>query len=199
MAHYFLRSHGKYYDENGFITQDDLNTQFPDKNIEVRFYGPSGFAMGGGLADWLTFGRGNFTHVRFTRRHNYDRRGSHITDAQRRMQFPVGHVFENFGSGNNERYIPIIRNYTMESHAGLLDGEVAGIYFLSNQQYDTGDWRPGILDSYEGDVTLRCLLIHLTAHAGQNGDQNVFVHWAQCRSYDRGRPPGSSNYKWNKA
>ncbi|GLS24641.1 putative adhesin [Marinibactrum halimedae] len=175
-THLWVRAHGKYYEKDGFIS----NTQLPGNTI-IRFYGPPGYAMSGGLADDMLGKRGPLRkrHMGQCKRHSpYDSRASRFgeIDTVRIRTFTPGLGYsepKELGFGDGKK----IRNYTIIGEDSI-DGLPAGIF--ENRTRGRIGLIKRLGDGQE--MTLKQLLDMI-----QNDEylqkEEVTVHYIQCRSY----------------
>ncbi len=196
VLNFWVRAHGKYHERDGYIHSNDLH-----RNCIIKFYGPPGYAMSGGLADYML---GN-THLDRSRilgqrrrrnpadaatpsRGRVDRRG--VREFTRRG---YSHPAELGYSNKNK-----IRNYTI-SGEDMLDGQRAGIYYRTN-----GWQRPHMYHRlWSGEkMTLKSLVNSAGGYCHSHYGYIVVLHYIQCRSFARAnfsrgnlRPVDSNNFK----
>ncbi|QEK39339.1 hypothetical protein [Candidatus Sneabacter namystus] len=214
MADFYLRGHGQYRENDGDVFRRDL---LPGERI--YFYGPPGYAMGGGLADALSLDEGDINRVGFVRRRNAPSGTSSI------MGRSYGQDYYSFfrswyGGGYNEISRNMIRNFRMYGVNGLFDGSPAGVFYDNNGvrtllrvprslAYPNTDDNTLCNPFASGDfsVTIKQLISHLRwiVMANYNRNESMILHWCQCRSFHRKnrkyshqRPYDGDSYKWGK-
>lgn len=198
----YVRAHGKFYESDGLIHK----TYMPP-SCKIKFYGPPGYAMGGGLADDLLGETGPLSARNM---------------GQKRRNSPDDLTTPGYGRTDTirVRYFDRIRGYSHPQELGFSrSGDKIRNYLIIGEDYIDGQ-RAGIFELHkpirfrqqrklrlfrrlrDGDEMTLKDLIREVKNDRYLRDENVTIHYIQCRSFAstnrqsaHRKPHDAGNYK----